>query len=122
MPEDEERALGGGNTPRDVATFKIGVIPKLRELGFTRLTINYSGSGDEGAIDGIDIEPEGLALPPELEEQIKDLADRFLYAEYGSWEDNDGATGTIIIDPAQGKILNEHGRYSTEVNYETKEF
>lgn len=32
------------------------------------------------------------------------------------------ATGTIVIDPVEGKIVNEHGWYFPEVNYETKEF
>lgn len=36
--------------------------------------------------------------------------------------DGDGATGTIVIDPVAGKIVNAHGWYFTDVNYETKEF
>ncbi len=115
---EEERP----NIPQQIATFKKTIIPKLTQLGVTRLTVNYSGSGDEGSIDGVDVEPEGLALPDELEEQISDLADEFLYSEHGSWGDGDGGTGTIVIDPVEGKIINEHGWYSTEVNYETKEF
>jgi len=117
MAEEERPSI-----PQQIATFKKTIIPKLTELGVTRLTVNYSGSGDEGSIDGVDVEPEGLALPDELEEQISDLADEFLYSEHGSWGDGDGGTGTIVIDPVEGKIINEHGWYFTEVNYETKEF
>jgi hypothetical protein len=73
-------------------------MPKLAELGVRKLTVNYSGSGDDGSIDGIDVEPEGLAIPDELGEQISDLADEFLYSEHGSWGDGDGCTGTIVIE------------------------
>jgi len=122
MPEEEKPPLDKEGTPQQIAAFKNSIIPKLTELGVTKLTVNYSGSGDEGSIDEIDVEPEGLALPHELEQQISDLADEFLYSEHGSWGDGDGATGTIVVDPVEGKIINEHGWYFTDVNYETKEF
>ena len=122
MPEDEKPALDNESAPQQIGTFKNSIIPKLTEVGVTKLTVNYSGSGDEGSIDGIDVEPEGLALPHELEEQISDLADEFLYSEHGSWGDGDGTTGTIVVDPVEGKIINEHGWYFTDANYETKEF
>ena len=54
--------------------------------------------------------------------QISDLAGEFLYSEHGSWGGGDGGTGTIFIDPVESKIINEHGWYFTDVNYETKEF
>lgn len=122
MAEEEKSPLDNDNTLQQIVTFKKTILPKLAELGVRKLTVNYSGSGDEGSIDGIDVEPEGLAIPEELEEQISDLADEFLYAEHGSWGDGDGATGTIVIDVVEAKIVNEHGWYSTDVTYETKEF
>jgi hypothetical protein len=122
VAEDKKSPLDNEGSPQQIATFKKTIIPKLNELGVRKLTINYSGSGDEGSVDGIDIEPEGLAIPEELEKQICDLADEFLYSEHGTWEDGDGGTGTIVIDPVAGKIVNEHGWYSTDVTYETKEF
>jgi hypothetical protein len=122
MAEEGKAPLDNENASRQITTFKKTIIPKLTELGVTRLTVNYSGSGDEGSIDGIDVEPEGVALPDELEEQISDLADEFLYSEHGSWGDGDGGTGTIVIDAVEGKLVNEHGWYFTDVNYETKEF
>ena len=122
MAEEEKPALDNESISKQVTTFKQTIIPKLNELGVKKLTVNYSGSGDEGSIDAIDVEPEGLAIPDELEEQISDLAGEFLYSEHGSWGDGDGATGTIVIDPFSGKIINEHGWCFTDVNYETKEF
>ena len=110
------------DTPEQIATFKKSIIPKLAELGVRKLTVYYSGSGDEGFIDSIEFEPDGVVIPPELKEQISDLAEEFLYTEHGSWGDNDGSTGTIAIDPVGNKIINEHGWYFTDVNYETKEF
>src|SRR5579864_9544518 len=122
MAEEEKSPLDSGSTPQHIATFKKSIIPKLNELGVTKLTVSYSGSGDEGSIEEFDVEPQGLVIPNELEEQIRDLADEFLYSENGSWEDGDGGTGMIVIDPVEGKIVNEHGWYFTDVNYETKEF
>lgn len=122
MAEEEKSPLHSESTAPHIATFKKSIIPKLNELGVTKLTVNYSGSGDEGSVEGFDVEPQGLAIPNELEEQICDLADEFLYSEHGSWEDGDGGTGMIIIDPVEGKIVNQHGRYFTDVNYEIKEF
>lgn len=122
MAEEEKPAFDNESSPQQIATFKKTIIPKLRALGVRKLTVNYSGSGDEGSVDGMDVEPEGLAIPEELEKQICDLADEFLYSAHGTWEDGDGGTGMIVIDPAGGKIVNEHGWYSTDVTYETKEF
>ncbi len=122
MAEEEKPLPDNESTPQQIATFKKTIIPKLNELGVTKLTVNYSGSGDEGFIDRIDVEPEGLTTPDELGEQVSDLADEFLHSEHGSWGDGDGGTGTIVIDPVEGKIINEHGWYFTDVNYETKEF
>jgi hypothetical protein len=110
------------NTPEQIVILKTSVIPKLAELDVRKLTVHYSGSGDEGFIDSIEFEPDGVVIPPELKEQISDLADEFLNAEHGSWGDGDGATGTVVIDPIDGKVVNEHGWYVTDVNYETKEF
>jgi hypothetical protein len=122
MAEEERPPLDNESASQQIATFKKTIIPKLNVLGVTKLTVSYSGSGDEGFIDSIEFEPDEVAIPPELKEQISDLADEFLYAEHGSWGDNDGSTGTIVIDPVAGKIVNEHGWYFTDVNYETKEF
>lgn len=122
MGEEGKPPLDNEGTPQQIATFKSSIIPKLTEFGVTKLTVNYSGSGDEGSVDGIDVEPEGLALPHELEEQISDLAEEFLYSEHGSWGDGGGATGTLVVDPVEGKIINKHGWYFTDVDYGTKEY
>lgn len=119
MTEENTRV---DDSPKHIKTLKETIIPKLADLGVAKFTVYYSGSGDEGFIDSIDFEPDGVVIPSKLKEQISDLADEFLYAEHGSWGDNDGSTGTIVIDPVAGKIVNEHGWYFTGVNYETKEF
>lgn len=71
MAEEEKPILDNKSTRQPIATFKNSIIPKLSELGVRKLTVNYSGSGDEGSIDGIDVEPEGIAIPHELEDQMK---------------------------------------------------
>jgi hypothetical protein len=108
MPEEEKPPLDKEGTPQQIATFKNSIIPKLLELGVTKLTLNYSGSGDEGSIDGIDVEPEGLALPHELEEQVSALADEFLYAEHDSWE-------TEMAGQARSSLIRARARLSTSM-------
>jgi hypothetical protein len=54
------------NTPEQIVTLKASVIPKLAELGVRKLTVHYSGSGDEGFIDSIEFEPDGVVIPLEL--------------------------------------------------------
>ena len=122
MAAEEKPRADSDSIPKQISIFKTAIVPKLAELGVRKLTVTYSGSGDEGSIDAIDVEPDGLAIPSELEEQISDLADEFLYSEHSSWGDGDGATGTIVLDPVSGKIINEHGWCFTDVNYETKEY
>ena len=122
MAEEEKSSVGNKATATHIATFKNTIIPKLAELGVSKLTVSYSGSGDEGAVDGLDVEPEGLAIPSELARDISDLAEELLDAEHGSWEDGDGGTGTIVIDTDTDRIVNEHGWYFTDATYETKEF
>lgn len=90
MAEEEKPILDNKSTPPQIGTFKNSTITKLSELGVRKLTVNYSGSGDEDFIDGIEVEPDGLAIPDELERQISDLPDEFLYAEHGNWGDGDG--------------------------------
>jgi len=58
------------NTPEQIVTLKTSIIPKLAELGVRKLTVHYSGSGDEGFIDCIDIEPDEAVIPPELRSRI----------------------------------------------------
>lgn len=116
LPSHEKRAA------TEIAKFRANVIPELARIGVEKLTIHYSGSGDEGFIEGTDVEPTEIGLPRELSEQINTLAEDFLYAAYGSWGDGDGATGTIVVYPVSGKVVNEHGWYFTDVEYETREF
>jgi hypothetical protein len=43
MSKEEETILDNDRTPTQIATFKNNTIPKLNELGVTKLTVNYSG-------------------------------------------------------------------------------
>jgi hypothetical protein len=97
MFEEEKPILGNESSPQQIATFKNTIIPQLTKLGVSKLTVNYSGSGDEGSIDDIDVQPEGIAIPRELEAQICDLTDDFLYCEHGSWGDGDGCPISVTV-------------------------
>src|SRR5690349_19378013 len=122
MNQDKNPPSHTKRAAKEIAQFRNNIIPELARIGVEKLTIHYSGSGDEGLIDGIDVEPAEIGLPQELSEQINTLAEDFLYAEHGSWGDGDGATGTVVVLPFSGKVVNEHGWYFTDIEYETREF
>ncbi len=98
------------------------LIPALRELGITKLTIHYDGSGDEGRLGDIELEPQERVLPSDLEDSLRDQVDALLMEQHGSWGDGEGATGTVLIDTVENKVINEHGWYVSDVEYSTSEF
>jgi hypothetical protein len=110
------------NKPQPIVTIKEAIIPVLKELGLTKLTINNDGCVDEGRLGDIEIEPESVSLPEQLEDQLRELIDAFLYQQHGAWGDGEGATGTVVLDTVENKITNEHGWYVSDVNYSTLEF
>jgi hypothetical protein len=105
-----------------VSAIKLRVIPKLSALGIQSLTVSYSGSGDEGSIEGFEVRPSRIELPAELEAEIDELASDFLYSKHGSWGNDEGASGTLVLNVPEGKLINEHVWYNTETRHDTLEF
>jgi hypothetical protein len=122
MNEEQTQSNEDIQPPRQVLVLKEAIIPELRELGIQKLTIHYSGSGDEGSLQEIESEPERISLHGTIEDRVRDLVEEYLFEQYGSWGDGDGAAGTVVIETDEGKIINEHGYYRTEIDYSTVEF
>jgi hypothetical protein len=122
MKEEGTRHSNTPEQPTQVGTIKETVTPKLRELGIQKLTIHYSGSGDEGSLGEIESEPEGIPLPEDLDDRLRELVEEFLYDQHGSWGDGEGATGKVVIDTTDNKVTNEHGWYVSDIDYSTLEF
>lgn len=88
----------------------------LRELGVDQIDMEYSGAGDEGAINSTCYSPE----PPTdfdthpLSEILEDWGYRTLAIKRGGWENNDGSFGTITINAQRATARFDHNDYVTD--------
>lgn len=112
-------------------------IEALRGAGVTKATVEFSGSGDSGQIDYINVEgtkPFGLidvtlrstSMHPgshenrltDVDELITDLAFQVIDAAgHSGYENNDGASGTIVFNVESSTIEFEINSYYTESEY-----
>lgn len=117
-------------------------IEALRGAGVTKATVEFSGSGDSGQIDYINVEgtkPFGLidvtlrstSMYPGSDfarfTDVHDLIDNLAFqvidaAGHSGWENNDGASGTITFDIEAGTIEFEINSYYTESEYSAETF
>jgi hypothetical protein len=77
----------------------------LLQLGIRRVVMQYSGGGDEGAIQSSSFLPEKVDVPEELRHLAEDWACAVLPP---GWENNEGGQGNVTIDVANETALNEH--------------
>ncbi len=83
----------------------------MRGEGVVAVSISYSGSGDSGEIDSVEIRSPDLVMTlPEgpRRERIEGLAYACLHRAFAGWETNDGSTGSISIDVASGELSIDH--------------
>jgi hypothetical protein len=106
MTEDEKRK-------EDVCKFS----DKLRTAGVARVSVSYSGCGDEGRAEEPqleDAEAKPMAeseLPDEVDiHSLADLLEGFVPEGY---EDGEGGFGTVSFDVGTQKIRVEHNWYET---------
>lgn len=122
-----------------IATDREAIFVALRAAGVQRAVASYCGSGDEGGPDGVRFElpddgtlednltvlqhrtdhqwiKEAWQASTELEvrsldDAITDLAMELVEQHNGGWEDNDGASGEVTFDTADGSVVIEHNAY-----------
>lgn len=100
----------------------------LRAAGVTEADAEFSGSGDSGQFDvvaayggyqdGQRVELKDDVLLTAIEEFCSDI----LWAEYGGWENNDGASGTFEIDVEEETVKLEIDSYFTSSDHDSKEY
>ncbi len=87
------------------------ILPALRPLQVANIEAAYSGSGDSGAIDGVQfrdrkgIRIERSTIPAALKESLEDTLYEFLPAGF---EINDGSQGTLTVDVQAGTVKLDH--------------
>jgi hypothetical protein len=90
---------------------------KLRTAGIAKVSVSYSGCGDEGRSEEPQLQDSQACpidrslLPIEIDiEQLGEVLEEFAPTNY---EDGDGGFGTVTFDIESGKIRIEHCWYET---------
>jgi hypothetical protein len=104
------------------------ILETLAAAGVVKIVIEYSGSGDSGAIDEVnffdqaemEIDSEAAGLVEEDNNFIEDQVYTIL-EDYSDWYNNDGGQGTLTVDVSTGKFDCHHGSNYTETNWEDHE-
>lgn len=90
----------------------------LRARGATQINTSYSGSGDEGSFDQLEV----TGAEPTAEEQsaLEEHFDEVLYARYGCWQDNEGGFGEFNVYLSGEDLSIEHVHNWYTEAYETE--
>jgi len=127
------------------------ILTALKNVAATNVTCSYSGSGDSGQVDEVYVKSgdqeigvknikiktfvnkssfdhekgkwsnECVLQETSLEEAIRDLTYDGLEANFGGWENNDGASGMLVMDVTTGDCKLEHNSYYTQSDYSEAE-
>jgi len=119
------------------------LLKALKRIGATHVTVAYSGSGDSGQVDQVEIFQGETKLTPKrkvsiliatsffngekfnwvetvklklmpLSEALEQLVYDWSESEHAGWKNNDGASGECTIDIAEDQFLLNHTTYYTE--------
>ncbi|MDY7038684.1 MAG: hypothetical protein SV375_21345 [Thermodesulfobacteriota bacterium] len=78
----------------------------LKNQGITTIIVTYNGSGDDGCIDSVELEPHNLTkLTDQATKAIEELVFELLP---DGWEINEGSEGMIRFDLMTATISREH--------------
>jgi len=83
------------NNNEDVNTF-------LDEKNIERITIKYQGGGDDGYIENTGVDDKGDEHS--LSAGMEDVVYTYLEQSFGGWENNEGASGGIIVTKEEIQI------------------
>ena len=97
----------------------------LSGLKIKRITVQYSGSGDSGQTDDIDVEPSSrknlLDEKFDDKETIHEALDRICWGaiedEQSGFYNNEGGFGELVIDVDEKTIQLNHTNYIQETVY-----
>ncbi len=122
------------------------IVSALQELGATHVVVSYSGSGDAGQVDHVEVfrdsDPIQANQPVSslvsaskwsdaesrwvdfselksipLEDALTEFVYDWLQLDHGGWENNDGASGECKIDVTEGEFVLGHTSYYTESDF-----
>lgn len=118
----------------------------LKQGGVSTATVTYAGSGDSGSVEDVAVESaagtgfDTLALitvfanrsdyldhewqttvveqQVSIDQALRDFAEEAVELLHGGWENNDGASGSVVFDCENGTVRVEHTVYFTDSDYE----
>lgn len=122
------------------------ILSALQELRATHVVVSYSGSGDSGQVDHVEVFRDKEKIQSKqpvtalvssskwseedsrwidfselkstsLEEALTEFVYDWLTLEHGGWENNDGASGECTINVTEGQFVLGHTAYYTESDY-----
>lgn len=70
----------------------------LAAAGFTSVTLSFSGCGDEGHLDDISTEPDGITLTNDMHTMLNDFGEAYMEASGINWYDSEGGGGTLTFN------------------------
>ncbi len=115
MNEPPQTAAPPYEAPHSLATLQAW----MRENGVETIVVGFHGYGDEGEVEMADIAPRharSLRINgQDLEKSVVDFGDEILNAFADGWEDDEGASGSIHIEPGMASL--NFGKRSEEIQW-----
>lgn len=84
------------------------LLAALRTAGATRVIILYDGYGDEGNVNDVTIEPEGIGLDAENAKSLEVYGWDQAYSLHPGFENNEGGNGELVWDVVNDKMSLTH--------------
>jgi hypothetical protein len=108
-----------------LATLQTEIFPRLRKWGVAKLVAEYSGYGDDGAINSlgyfdqqnqpVNMDLVRAASDPEIQNLLYELLP-------DGFEIGDGGQGDLTVDVDAGTVTLEHGENYTETRDSTSQW
>ena len=77
----------------------------LQEHGISKVVVRYQGCGDSGGVEAVEFEPAKVQLPDWMEDNLRDVAERYCPDGY---EINEGGSGVLTVHPFLGLAELKH--------------
>ncbi len=97
----------------------VEVFLEMKQRGATRVSIEYSGSGDSGSFGELRV--EGAKALADERHALERYFGELLEARYAGWENNEGGSGEFTVDLTASPLRVEHTHNTYYEDYETSE-
>ncbi len=100
---------------------KATILTLMKEARIDEIIVRYSGCGDQGDIDEIEVSPllphsrsaDTAPTRSLINKEAEKITDLLIGAHNSYYEDGDGGSGTVTINRNAGTVTYEHFNYYT---------